>query len=187
MTDHVREDDRPCLLPNADLCKYLSHQFPRFSRQKDERDPEEVWHRPSTGELRVVEEEKKWRASSGRSKIATYCYTVRVGASDSHVEFVAKMSPLATMSLALMPSPGAGLNISGSTRLPSVSETPSPSHVALTSRTPRPRQWACAFRPSPGTPLSGYSMVELQDLMVEMQDLAVDAKGLMEWLWIRQT
>ena len=33
-------------------------------------------------------------------------------------------------------SPGAGLNTSGSTRLPSVSETPSPSHVALTLRAP---------------------------------------------------
>ena len=41
-----------------------------------------------------------------------------------------------TMSLALMPSPGAGLNTSGNIRLPSALATPSLSYVALTSRTP---------------------------------------------------
>ena len=39
-------------------------------------------------------------------------------------------------SLALMPSPGAGLNTTGNIRLPSASPTPSPSPAALTSRTP---------------------------------------------------
>jgi hypothetical protein len=40
-----------------------------------------------------------------------------------------------TMSMALMPSPGAGLSTSGNIRLPSAPAMPSLSHVALTSRT----------------------------------------------------